>query len=219
MKAICQMDHTNLRGHFVHKGAVIDVEEGQPLPLRFTWAGSIDAPFEGEPLPPAQRERALVLGDAPCLFEDIAGHDAWLGRFGHNVNVCDTFGINRAPFRWQRRIDCWASLHGSHFIESQWLDIWARCPWNGGKRPHVITSRRFPNMHSGYSLVHCDAPGGSAYIAIKAAWLMGYKKIFLAGIEMRGGYERFAQPTRQLVASIRKHGVEVRVVSGSLLNA
>lgn len=219
MKAICQMDHTNRRGRFISKGTVIDVATGSPLPLRFAWEGSADAPFEGDPLPTPERDRILVLGDAPGLFADIETLDTMLKALGHNIDACDVMAINRTPFRWQRRVDYWASLHGSHFVESHWLDIWARCPWNGGKQPHIITSRRFPDMHSGYSLVHCDAPGGSAYLAIKAAWMMGYKTIFVAGIEMSGDYGRFAQPTCHLIASIRKHGTEVRVASGALLKA
>lgn len=211
MKAICQMDHTNHRGRFIGKGTVIDVEEGKPLPPRFAWEGSTDAPFEGEPLPQAECPGILVVGDAHSMIEDVLKHDL--------KAPFAVMAINRAPFRWQRRIDFWASLHGSAFVESWWMDIWARCPWNGGKQPHIVTSCKFPGMHSGYSLVHCDAPGGSAYIAIKAAWMMGYKTIFVAGIEMTGNYGRFAQPTCQLIASIRKHGAEVRVVSGALLNA
>lgn len=211
MKAVCMRDCTVGRAHYA-KGDVIEVDEGTSLPRHFRWAGCGVGTVEGDPLPVAQAEGVLVLGDSPHLHADVLKHDL--------TSSFSTIGINLAPFKWCGRIDFWASLHGSHFFDSKWLGIWMRCPWNEGVRPHLITGHRFAGMDEGYSLVHCDAPGGSAYLAIKAAWLMGYKTIFIAGVDMATpAYARFAQPTCGLVASIRKHGVDVRVVSGALLNA
>jgi len=209
MKAVCVTDCQRGR-RFYKKGEHAEVVEGQPLPAHFAWPGTNGFTLEGDPMPTPKHERILVLGDSPALLSDLAAHDL--------RGECSVMAVNRAPFRWQRRVDFWASLHGSHFIESQWLDIWMRCPWHEDATPHIITGRRFVGLTRGYSLVHCDMPGGSAYLAIKAAGEMGYKQIFVAGVDAKSpGYAHFAQPLRHLAASLRKSGSTVVAVSGALM--
>jgi len=209
MKAVCTIDCQH-NGRFFAKGDRMEVRDGEPLPPFFAWPGAPSFVSVGDPLPRHVGEAALILGDAPSLLEDIAGLHV-------GGAECRIIGINAAPFRWRGRLDFWASLHGGLFHESRWLDLWMRCPWHDGVTPHVITGRRPPGMTSGYSLVHCDMPGGSAYLALKAALEMGFKEIFVAGVDAESpGYARFAQPIRHVAATLRRAGVIVRAVSGAL---
>jgi len=209
MQAICMTD-CQIGKRFYQKGEPAEVAEGQPLPAHFAWPGATSFVHEGEPLPAPRHERILILGDAPALHADVDAL-ALLGEYS-------VMGINLSPFRWQWRMDYWASLHGSMFHDSRWMDIWSRCPWSEGATPHIITGRGFHGLNHGFSLVHCDLPGGSAYLAIKAAAEMGYKQIFVAGIDaLSPGYAHFAQPLRHLAASLRKAGSTIVAVSGALL--
>lgn len=209
MKAVCTTDCQH-KGRYYAKGDRVEVREGEPLPAHFSWPGAPSFVSGGEPLPYMAGGKALVLGDAPSLLDDIKAL-----RVG---DECRTIGINAAPFRWQGRVDFWASLHGSLFGESRWLDLWMRCPWHGGTTPRIITGRRCHGLDSGYSLVHCDMPGGSAYLALKAAHEMGFKEIFVAGVDaLSTGYAHFAQPLRHIAATIRRSGVTVRAASGALM--
>ena len=209
MKAVCTVECQH-KGRLYAKGDWMEVHEGEPLPVHFTWPGTPTFVSEGDPLPDMTGEVALVLGDAPSLLQD-------LNVIGY-VEGCRTIGINAAPFRWQGRLDFWASLHGSLFCEGRWLKLWMRCPWQGKTRPHLITGKRCHGMDRGYSLVHCDMPGGSAYLALKAAQEMGFKEIFVAGIDaLSPEYTHFAQPLRHLAATLRRSGVPVHAASGALM--
>ena len=209
MKAVCTTDCQH-NGRFYAKGDRVEIREGETLPTYFSWPGSPSFVSGGEPLPSMAGEKALVFGDAPSLLDDIKAL--------HAGSECHTIGINAAPFRWQGRLDFWASLHGSLFHESQWLDLWMRCPWHGGTMPRIITGRRCHGLDSGYSLVHCDMPGGSAYLALKAAQEMGFKEIFVAGVDaLSPGYAHFAQSLRHIAATLRRSGVVIHAVSGALV--
>lgn len=208
MKAVCTTD-CQRNGRFFSRGDIVEVRDGEQLPAFFAWPGMPSSAQNGEPFPDMAGEHALILGDAPSLLDDLAKLPG--------AGECHTIGINAAPFRWRGRLDFWASLHGALFRECRWLDLWMRCPWHEGVTPHVITGRRPAGMSSGYSIVHCDMPGGSAYLALKAAFEMGFSEIFVAGVDaLSPVYAGFAQPLRHLAASLRRAGVLVRAVSGAL---
>lgn len=217
MKAVCVTGCLH-EGKFYAKGDVITVREGMSLPVHFAWPGARSSTAEGAPLPKATGECALILGDAPGMLDDVMRHDAWLKRFGKNIGACSVIAVNKAPFRWQRKVNFWVSLHGSLFADSMWVDLWMRCPWQGETPPHLITGRGYRGVRHVYSTVHCDMPGGSAYLALKAAHEMGFKEIFVAGVDaLSTGYDHFAPPLRHIAATMRRSGVTVRAASGALM--
>jgi hypothetical protein len=116
--------------------------------------------------------RALILGGAKCLDEDLAALEAMVGPW-RGV----TLAVNRAALRYPDRTDHWVCMHADEIPASlaQWP---ARLP-----RPLIWTREGQPYAQNA-DLVAPHWKGTSGLLAVSVAFVLGAEKIVLCGVPM-----------------------------------
>lgn len=112
-------------------------------------------------------KRALILGAAACLWDDLKALGHWDG---------DVIVVNRAGIHYPGRIDHWVTLHPEMlggWIEARAVafgpgefETW--CQKEGDEVDHVVTD--------------IEPRGSSGLFAVRIALLLGYERVVLAGM-------------------------------------
>ena len=118
-------------------------------------------------------KRGIVLGTAPCMWDDLAGApDDW-----------DIIAVNGAGFLYTKPIKLWCSVHGKYmhgWIEKRratGASMDYKAFGNFGKRddPGEIEAWNMPNGN-----------GSSGLFAVLIALEQGYTKLLLCGVPLEG---------------------------------
>ena len=110
------------------------------------------------------------MGDAPCLFDDLAA----AGQAGE----ADFMAINRAGYKYTGRIEWWATYHALYYINWRWAE--KRAEAGGNTDYTVITHRRYRMLNS-MVVPHPATSGSSTLLGVYAGLHLGYSQIVVAG--------------------------------------
>lgn len=115
-------------------------------------------------------KKAVILGGARCLWEDLAA----LGKWRQDAA---TFAVNMAGLHYEERIDHWVTLHPEKFCKdvmpkrlpplNQDYTVWSHA------RKHKNVQKTIP-----------DWGGSSGLLAVKVSLTLEFDKIVLAGVPM-----------------------------------
>lgn len=203
MKAIC-VKRTMHKGVVYMPGDVYLCESGPDKPANFRWEHE-DSTASTIPVPERGSDTLLIIGDAPCLMQDVAKLDVPVDR--------EVLAVNRAAFRWQAPVHYWASVHAD--MLSEWKIMWDRMGYGRGVKPHFFVSRESRHLPDA-SLVGNMDNGGSLSEALSVAAKLGHKDIYIAGAPLVESYSTFAAPSMGVVQRLRSSGVNVYAASGAL---
>jgi hypothetical protein len=183
--------------HFRSRGVI----DGTPVTIRRSHATNGDNGQHAAPVaapavivanvPPAPRvigreERALILGGAACVWDDVKAVEALLGHEWHEGYGL-VIAVNNIGVHWPRPLDHWCTLHteklgstkktGPGWLEQRTIEghpggylVWTR---KGKQRPGVT------NTVSAWSL-----GGSSGLLGIEVAQTLGVRRAILCGIPM-----------------------------------
>lgn len=130
--------------------------------------------------------RALVVGGAACVWDDLAALGTWDG-----LLIC----VNDVGAAYPGRVDHWVSLHANKF------PVWKRQrATNGGNMDFVTWSQ--PGAKSRYTDRWLGGwrYGSSSFLAVGVAFDVGATEVVLCGVPMQAEHAHFfdAKPWDQV---------------------
>ena len=194
----------------MHQGVVympgdVYLCESEPdKPANFRWEHE-DSTASTVPLPERKSDNLLIIGDAPCLMQDVAKLNVPQDR--------EVLAVNRAAFRWMAPVHYWTSVHAD--MLSEWKIMWERMGYGRGVEPHFFVSRESRYMPNASFVGNIDN-GGSLSEALSVAVRLGHKNVYIAGAPLVDDYSIFAVPSMGVVQRLRNKGVNVYAASGAL---
>jgi hypothetical protein len=127
----------------------------------------------------ARPERALVLGGAECVWDDVAAWEATYGKPWDGLIVC----VNDIGCHWPRPFHHWVSLHTIKF--NKWLKLRAEL----GRPQCNPTTWGIPArfIHFPFYADRVELPwshGSSGMFGVQAARMVGCTHVIMCGIPM-----------------------------------
>jgi hypothetical protein len=125
---------------------------------------------------------AIVIGSAPCLYED-------LGALGDVVRGATVFAVNDMTALAPMQIHHGVSHHPEKLVH--WAALRAHLTGHPKGEGHVTThaSKAHAEIDRVWPAFH--APGSSSLFAVRVALALGHREVILAGVPLDGsGYLR-----------------------------
>lgn len=120
--------------------------------------------------------RAMILGGAECVWEDVAALERMIGReWGGLVIAANDIGSH-----WPRRLDAWVSLHPNKF--KKWIAARQRRGHPDGFTTYV--KRGSGQRYGEVVVTHKFGGGASGLLAVTVALHLGCTKVVLCGVPM-----------------------------------
>lgn len=120
--------------------------------------------------------KALVLGGAECVWDDIDESERLLGPEWWDIVVA----ANDVGCHWPKQLDAWASLHPNKFRD--WTKLRASLGHPNGYQ--TFTRRGSGQKHADVAVTHRFGGGASGLLAVTVALHLGATRVVLCGIPM-----------------------------------
>jgi hypothetical protein len=133
--------------------------------------------------------RGIVLGTAPCMWDDLAAAQALVS--------WDVIAVNGAGFMYADPIEMWVSIHGDALVE--WIEKRRALDYN----MHFNAYGNFKPGEDSGSVIEWNKPNGggsSGLFAVMVALEMGYERLILCGMPLEG-QERFDYDGREIITA------------------